>query len=98
MFVQVLLRGHTQPQRVVVPRSAVRGGKIYLLDENKRLRIHAVDILFNQGKLSVIKDSQLAGKQIVISDVVPVVEGMLLQPQKDSSAEKGLIDAAGDGS
>lgn len=98
MFVQVLLRGHTQPQRVVVPRSAVRGGKIYLLDENKRLRIHEVDILFNQGELSVIKDSQLAGKQIVISDVVPVVEGMLLQPQKDSSAEKGLIDAAGDGS
>ncbi len=98
MFVQVLLRGHTQPQRVVVPRSAVRGGKIYLLDENQRLRIHPVEILFNQGELSVMKENQLAGKQIVISDVVPVVEGMLLQPQPDSSAEQKLIDAAGDGS
>jgi RND family efflux transporter MFP subunit len=98
MFVQVVLRGHTQPQRVVIPRTAVRGGKIYLLDAENRLRIHNVDILFNQGDLSVVKDDQLAGKQIVISDVVPVVDGMLLQPQVDAGAEKKLKAAAGDGS
>ena len=98
MFVEVVLRGHTQQQRVVVPRTAVRGGKIYLLDADKRLRIQNADILFNQGDLSVVKDDQLAGKQIVISDLVPAVDGMLLQPQVDVDAEKKLNAAAGDGS
>ncbi len=98
MFVQVLLRGHTQPQRVVVPRTAVRGGKVYLLDADKRLQVRDAQVLFNQGNLSVVKDQQLAGKQIVVSDLVPVVNGMLLQPQLDTAAEQQLIKAAGDGS
>jgi len=98
MFVQVLLRGHTQPQRVVVPRTAVRGGKIYLLDADKRLQVRDAQVLFNQGDLSVVKDEQLAGKQIVVSDLVPVVTGMLLQPQLDTALEQQLIKAAGDGS
>ncbi len=96
MFVQVQLRGHTQPQRVVVPRNTVRGGKVYLLDSENRLRIKEVDILFNQGELSVISDPQLAGKQIVVSDVVPVVEGMLLQPVSDDKTVQRLIQGAGD--
>lgn len=98
MFVQVLLRGHTQPQRVVVPRTAVRGGKIYLLDGENRLHIQDAKVLFNQGYLSVLNDEQLAGRQIVVSDVVPVVNGMLLRPQVDATVEKKLIEAAGDGS
>jgi len=98
MFVQVLLRGHKQPQRVVVPRTAVRGGKVYVLDGDKRLRIQDAKVLFNQGDLSVVADEQLAGKQIVISDVVPVVDGMLVQPHHDTAAESMLIKAAGDGS
>ncbi len=98
MFVEVVLKGHTQKQRVVVPRTAVRGGKILLLDSEKRLRIQNANILFNQGDLSVVNDDQLAGKQIIISDVVPVVDGMLLQPQMDAGAEERLKKAAGDGS
>jgi RND family efflux transporter MFP subunit len=98
MFVQVLLSGHTQPQRVVVPRTAVRGGKIYLLDKDSRLRIQDASVLFNQGDLSVLDTGELAGRQIVVSDVVPAVEGMLLQPQVDSDLENRLIKTAGDGS
>jgi len=97
MFVEVVLRGHIQRQRVVVPRTAIRGGKIYLLDAENRLRIKKASILFNQGELSVVLDTSLAGKQIVVSDVVPVVDGMLLQPQVDEATQKMLKEATGDG-
>lgn len=94
MFVEVVMRGHTQKQRVVVPRTAVRGNKIYLLDKNNRLHIRSADILFSQGELSVIEDDELVGKRMVISDLMPVVEGMLLQPTTDVAAEKRLHAAA----
>jgi len=46
----------------------------------------------------MVADEQLAGRQIVESDVVPVVDGMLVQPHLDTATESKLIKAAGDGS
>jgi hypothetical protein len=100
MFVQVVLRGVRQGARLVVPRSAVRGGAVYVADQDNRLRRRSVDVLFSQGRLSVIAEGLEPGERVVVSDLVPAVEGMLLQPQVDNDFAASLRTAptTGDGS
>ncbi len=93
MFVQVLLRGRVQPQRLVVPRAAVRDGQLYLVDEAQRLQRRAVEVLFNQGPLSVLKNGLAAGDRVVVSDLVPAVDGMPLKPQEDESLSEAVAAA-----
>jgi len=94
MFVQVQLNGHIQKGRLVIPRSAIRAGQVYVMNAEKRLEIRAVKILFNQGHLSVIKSGLQAGEQLVLSDLVPAVAGMLLDPQLDEAQQQALLQAA----
>ncbi len=98
MFLQVVLRGRPQPRQIVVPRHAVRGGAVYVADAQNRLRRRAVTVLFNQGVLSVIGEGLEPGEWVVVSDVVPAVEGMLLRPRIDKALAAELAVAAGDDS
>ena len=96
MFVKVVLNGNYRSQRLVVPRNAVRSGVIYVADENSRLRRRPVKILFSQGDVSVIEQGLDAGERVVVSDLVPAVEGMLLQVELDEALNQSL-NANGDG-
>ena len=94
MFVQVVIRGYTQSDRIVLPRSAVRAGKVYRVGEEQRLQVRPVSILFSQGPLSVIGSGIEPGDQIVVSDPIPAVEGMLLSPVPDQSLQAQILAAA----
>ena len=83
-------------RRILVPRSAIRAGTVYVVDENSRLRRRAVKILFSQGNISVIEEGLSEGERIVVSDIVPAVDGMLLQVQVDEALSQAL-QSAGDG-
>ncbi|MBF0444642.1 MAG: efflux RND transporter periplasmic adaptor subunit [Magnetococcales bacterium] len=95
MFLQVVLHGRVQPQRLLVPRSAVRGGVLLVVDEQQRLQRRNVDVLFNQGTVSVIGSGLKSGEQVVVSDLVPAVDGMLLLPKVDSDLTDDVQAAAG---
>ncbi len=95
MFVKVLLRGRIQPQQIVIPRSAIRDGKALIVNSDQRLVIKDIELLYNQDSLSVIQSGVEPGQQLVVSDLIPAVEGMLLQPQPDQSVEKKLLRSAG---
>jgi RND family efflux transporter MFP subunit len=90
MFVNVVMSGKTSVQRVLVPRSAVRANTVYIADEGNRLRRRAVKILFSQGDISVIAEGLEAGERVVVSDLVPAVDGMLLQIQLDEDLNSSL--------
>ena len=83
MYVEVELRGAILPGRVVVPRSAVRDGRIFVVDASNRLRRQRVEIAFAQRSLAVISSGLEGGEVIVVSDLIPAIEGMLLDPQPD---------------
>ena len=51
---QVVLQGTVQTKRLLVPRNSVRGGSVYVVDDQQRLRRRPVKVLFNQKTLSVI--------------------------------------------
>ena len=94
MFVKVLIAGHTQADRIVLPRTAIHEGKVYLVDSQQRLQIKPVNVLFNQGPLSIIGEGLEVGQNVVVSDLVPAVSGMLLQTSKDVQLQADIEAAA----
>jgi len=93
-FVEVELRGQPRPGQVVIPMSALHEGRIYVLDEANRLEIRRVEVQFSQGGYTVLAKGLKTGERIVVSDLVPAVDGMLLEAVEDKKAKKRLIDEA----
>jgi RND family efflux transporter MFP subunit len=90
MFVEVILRGRSFGDRVVVPRSAVRNGAVYLVDDDERLRLQSVELLFSQDDWAVVAEGIAPGDRVVLSDLIPAVPGMLLDPQPDTELAADL--------
>jgi len=96
MFVQVILRGKSHRPRILVPRAAVRAGAVLVADQDNRLRRRPVTVLFSQGQISVIEQGLTPGERVLVSDLVPAVEGMLLQPTLDEELAATLAAAGGE--
>ncbi|QUM75771.1 HlyD family secretion protein [Moritella sp. 24] len=80
MFVEVTVNGQAQPQ-LTVPLQALHNNRLYLMDEDNRLQLQDVDVLFIRDQVAAIKaDGLKAGQQIVLSDIIPVANGLKLAP------------------
>lgn len=67
---------------VILPRKSVHQGRVYVADENDKLQIEPVTIQFMQENLIIIDTdsaARLSGKRIIVSDVIPVIQGMPLK-------------------
>lgn len=93
-FVEVELKGTAIPDQVVVPAEAVRQGKVYVLSDDSRLVIKPVKVSFTQGGFSVIAKGLNPGTQLVVTDLIPAVEGMLLKPMEDKKTQMKLVAEA----
>ena len=98
MFVEVELQGQPQKGQIVIPRSALHGNRVYVVKDDMRLEFRNVTTRFNQGRLVLIESGLNAGDRIIVSDLVPAIEGMLLDPIADPATD-ALIqsEAAGRG-
>ncbi len=95
-FVEVELRNKPRDKAIVVPASALHDGKVYLLDQSKRLEIRPVKAVFIQRGAAVIGEGLEGGETLVVSDLVPASAGMLLDPIVDKKAAMRLKrDASG---
>jgi len=82
---------------MVLPRKAVHQGRVYLVGEGNTLNIHPVNVLFKQGNLVVLDEqsaAELEGRKVVVSEVVPVVEGMRLESIVDEQYQQTLRQRA----
>ena len=97
MYVEVELRGPAGEARRVIPRDAVRNGAILIADGENRLRRRPVRPLYTQGALAVLPMDDGPGDdkdwRVVVSDLIPAVEGMLLEPQIDAALNDRLAAA-----
>ncbi len=80
MFVEVSIAGKPQPGRIVVPRYAIRDSHAYVMDNQQRLQIRPLIKAFDQRQQSVIAQGLKVGDKLVLTDLIPAVEGMLLKP------------------
>ncbi|MEO0810370.1 MAG: hemolysin D [Pseudomonadota bacterium] len=79
MFVEVDISGPSLPDQLLIPRSAVRAeSRVWIANRDNRLEIRPVKLAATQGNRVVVKDGLKAGERVVLSDIAPAVEGMLL--------------------
>ena len=93
-FVEVELKGKPQVDQLVLPADAIHENKAYVVDKDNRLVIRPVKIKFSQFGYSVLSKGIKAGDRLVVSDLIPALEGMLLEPKEDKKIRKWLIEQA----
>jgi len=96
MYVEVVLRGPARKGLVVVPRSALHSGHVYVMGKDNRLETRPVEIAFVQASFAVVRAGLSGNEQVVLSDLYPAVSGMLLDAEQDDEAARALqADATG---
>lgn len=81
-------------QAMVIPRRAIHEGRVYIAGDDDRLQIRPVDVQQVQGDLVVVRDGIDAGERVIVTDLVPVIEGMPLQVEMDDETEAYLVNRA----
>ncbi len=98
MFVEVELRGTPRPNRIIVPRAALHGDRLYVANKDDRLEIRKASIDFTQSNFAVIGSGIEAGERLIVTDLIPAIEGMLLKPTPDDEvASRIRAEAEGRG-
>lgn len=79
MFVEVQVEARSVTV-LTVPKQALHGERLYLVDQDSRLQILPVEVLFiRDNDVAIAADSLKAGQQIVVSDLLPVSTGLKLK-------------------
>lgn len=94
MYVEVELRGKARNQTIVIPRSAIHEGQVYVANDKNRLEKKKIEIDFQQRNLISVKSGIQPNERIIISDLVPAINGMLLKPQVDQAVLSKIIKEA----
>ncbi|HIP78370.1 MAG TPA: efflux RND transporter periplasmic adaptor subunit [Kiloniellaceae bacterium] len=95
LYVEVELRGRPLPERLIVPRHALHDQRLYVVGREDRLEIRPVEVEMLQPALAVIAKGIEAGERVLVSDLMPAVEGMRLAPQEDLQELEALLEEAG---
>lgn len=90
MHVEVDLQGAPRKGCIAIPRTALHGETVYVVDGEGRLRIRPVETDLIQEDFVCISSGLKEGEQVVLDDLRPAVEGMLLNPRADQEAAKRL--------
>ncbi|NJB67719.1 multidrug efflux pump subunit AcrA (membrane-fusion protein) [Desulfobaculum xiamenense] len=97
MYCEVELRGRPHSATVVLPRSAVREGRVRVVGADLRLETREVAVDAVQGDLVALRSGVQPGERVVATDVIPAIEGMLLEPVDDAELLAHVIREASGG-
>jgi multidrug efflux system membrane fusion protein len=78
LYCEVELQGSPRANRYIIPVHAVHNGIVYLVDEEKRLKKQPVVVEMVMKDMAVISEGLNDGDEVVTTDVIPAIEGMLL--------------------
>lgn len=94
MYCEVELLAPPRPRVVVLPRSAVRNGRIHRVDAEGRLRRQAVRVAFAQDDMVILESGLAGGETVIVSDPVPAIEGMKVEAIADRALRERLVTQA----
>ena len=100
MYVEVELRSKARPDRIVVPRAAIHRNPngdpvVYIAGGHDRLVVRPVMLGPAQSDFVVVASGLSGGERVVVSDLLPAIEGMLLAPRTDEALAARLLAQAG---
>jgi multidrug efflux pump subunit AcrA (membrane-fusion protein) len=93
MYTAVELFAPVRPA-LVIPRKAIHQGRVYIASAEDRLVIRPVEVQLIQGDLAVIRSGIEADERVIITDLIPVIEGMPLQVSTANQVEMELQQRA----
>lgn len=84
MFVEVVLQA---PERnaIVIPRSAVRGGSVFVVDSDGKLEKRQVQIAYAIDTVAIVAKGLAKGDQLVVTDMDIAVPGKTVKPVEDKA-------------
>ena len=86
MFVKAEIEGVANLSWVL-PERALHGDKIYLMDDNSRLQMVNVEVLYRRDNQVVVNGELQTGDKLILNDLLPAIEGMLLKESNSQKAE-----------
>ncbi|KLN63449.1 efflux RND transporter periplasmic adaptor subunit [Vibrio sp. VPAP30] len=89
MFVRAFIEGQANPSWVI-PERALHGNKIYLMDESNKLVIKPVSVLYRRDNQVIIDGELNQGDRLILNDLLPAINGMLLKHANGSDEESSL--------
>ena len=97
MYCEVDIYGRKQADCIIIPRSAIHDGKVYKVTADKRLEVKKIEVKYAMLDFAVIKKGLKKGDVVVCSDLVPAINGMLLDVTTDVGLEQRIKKAANSG-
>lgn len=94
MYAEVELLGKSIEPLVVVPRTAVEAGYVNVVNAEGRLERRRVTIAFVQSSIAVLRSGVVIGDRVVVSELIPAIEGMKLRPELDQTLQQRMEDEA----
>lgn len=94
MYCEVELQAPARPGTVVLPRAAVHGRQVFLLDADGRLRSESVTLAFAQDDFVVVETGLEGGERVVVSDPSPAIEGMKVDAADDRALRDRIVAQA----
>jgi RND family efflux transporter MFP subunit len=91
MFVEVEIQGKAIANQIVIPRTALHEDKVYLLNKENRLEIRKVETAIIQAEFVSISSGLAGGDKLIVSDLIPAIDGMLLGGMHDDALKNELI-------
>jgi RND family efflux transporter MFP subunit len=93
-YCEVELRGPARKGRLIIPRSSLRDGIVYVVDAQNRLSRRTIEVESTQFDTASVTQGLREGEMVVVSGSVPAIEGMLVEPAPDSELRQVLIAEA----
>lgn len=93
-FCEVELRGKVRPGKIVIPRTALHGEHVYVVNATSRLERRKVEVAFRQSNFVCLETGLEEGETLVVADLTPGIEGMLVEPVPDDSLLQALVAEA----
>jgi len=94
MFCEVEIMGQPLKNCILIPRTAIHNNIVYRVSKESKLKKIQIDPVFSQGNFAVIRQGLLPDTQIVISDLTPAVDGMIVKPIMDEQMSKLILSEA----
>lgn len=89
MFITASLIGQPSPQ-FSLPEKALHTNRIYLMDDEDKLKVVPVTVLYRNQSATVIQAAESAtiteGDRLVLNDLLPAIEGMSLTDNNKSNS------------
>lgn len=76
-------------QSLVVPRHAVHDGKLYVALPDGTLSLRDVEVVA-QDDIAVVSAGLREGERVIVTDLIPAVDGMKIEPVLSEDAEAAL--------